>query len=498
MDYNFVALGIKHGVAINEDNTMSQWGDEEVNQRDDFDEDIKVKQVACGGDFSVAIKEDSTIIQWGDKTHNQRDNFNKDIKVKQVACGGDFSVAIKEDGRLIQWGSSSNSVMKNFPEGVKFKFVSCGVYFSAGIKEDGTLLLWGNVDDNLLQEFTPEFRQLKLKDVACGREDDFIVCIKEDNTVVKLGNIAPPPQGIKCVSVSCGERHVVCIKEDKTLIQWGDETSKQKEHFPESTKVKQISCNVAYSSAITEDDKLIIWGNLDYDNMIYFPNPMYMLQLSTPETLDPNPYPKYNSKIIVKELPSKPFTYKSDTRAFDPVMQTDVTINEAIADQDKPLIVKVGDAFSLIDRTYLKRGISDLSLIRYGCNKTLESVALAETVYGKNPFIYIKGHSAGNFMVLLSELEFVLKSGIQSIELLPSGDEFNTVSNFNSVMRDHYLDYNTRRTNIVSSDHCQEGSQKKVYSINVLKLVKEGGKRRRRTYKKKSKVKKTRRSRNAF
>lgn len=504
-----VACGLYHSVAIKEDGTLVQW-DEDRDQRDDFPEGVKVKAVACGMYHSLAIKEDDTLVQWGATDNSQRKKFPDGVKVKAIAAGGNHSLAIKEDGTLIQWGDTRYYERADFPGEIKVKAVACGAYHSVAIKEDDTLVQWGHKWSGQLDDFPTG---IKVKAVVCGQNES--VAIKEDNTLVQWGPFEDEddsdynprsgfPEDVKVKAVACYDGVFVAIKEDDTMIQWGLQMYSQNRDFPAGVKVKAVAVSRYYCVAIKEDGTLIQWGSSPPPLPIVPPPiapppiapppivpPLERIEQDSSIGEGPNPYPKYATKIVISDLPHKTLSYNADTEVFDLGMYADVKLEEVLADEEKPLIIKTGSTFSALPKSYFRDGIEDGSLIRFGCTRSLGVMVLPNNVYAKNPFVYLKGLQSGNFMVLLAELKLVLDAeDIRAIELTDSGDEFANVAAFNVVIDSDTGDnYHSNPINVVSADHCQAGSAQKVYSITVLDLVKSGGRKKRtrkarRTYKK--------------
>jgi alpha-tubulin suppressor-like RCC1 family protein len=507
MSYQSIACGFRHSVAIREDRSLIQWGNKEYDQLKNYPPpDTKFKKIRAGGTYTVAIKDDDTLIQWGDDTENERQNLPPpDTKVKEVNGGSNHSLAIKDDDTLIQWGDERGEKKKNFPPpGTKVKAIACGDGHSIAIKDDDTLIQWGANDENQNHDFPPP--STKVKAISCGFNHS--LAIKDDDTLIQWGDTSAeqdnkfPPPSTKVKAIACGSFHCVAIKDDDTLIQWGNDSVDQlKDLPPPGTKVKAVACGNTHCVAIKDDGTLIQWGNTDSDQRDGFPGvtldvtPIKKLEAATPEVLDPNPYPKYLKKLPDTPLPKKPFNYKSDTKASDPIMGDDIPIDSILADDEHPLIIKVGDTLTVLPRDYLKSGIDDGSLIRFGCNKALGLAVYPANIYGKNPLLYIKGLVSGNFAVLLDEAVKVLDDlSIKAIELTDSGDEFTTVTSFHSVYDPSTnLNYYGSQVNLVGADHCQAGSSQKIYKITTLDLVKTGGRRKRKTYRKKKLISKKKR-----
>jgi hypothetical protein len=129
-NWNLVALGEAHTVAIKTDGTLWCWG--------------RTVEGQCGNNSSIANLPVTT--------------FAGGTDWKQVSCGYRHTTAIKTDGTLWTWGRSYNGQLGNnaintsvnrctpvttFAGGTNWKQVSGGYKHTAAIKTDGTLWVWG-------------------------------------------------------------------------------------------------------------------------------------------------------------------------------------------------------------------------------------------------------------------------------------------------------------------------------------------------------------------
>lgn len=189
-----------------------------------------------------------------------------------------------------------------------------------------------------------------------------------------------------------------------------------------------------------------------------------------------NPYPRFNAKIVTSPLPRRIVNYAEGTTASDPLMGGDIPIDDVLADADNPILLKSGEAYYVLYREPTNNGIADGSLIKYACIRDLPGIVSPIDVYGRNPFVYITGPGGGNYMVLYEELKIVLEDpSIKAIELTPR-DVIQNVSSFNSIVKERSLNYLGVDLNeddaLVGADHCQAGTDKPLYSITILNLVK--------------------------
>lgn len=220
--------------------------------------------------------------------------------------------------------------------------------------------------------------------------------------------------------------------------------------------------------------------------------PVQQIAADTPSAFDSDPYPAYATEINVGELPVKAQPYGKDTKAFDTIAQEDVLLDEVITNPES-ILIKLGDKYEVYNLEFLKQSIENGGGIFYACNKSLGGTALPADIYGKNPLFLFRGSAM--FYVLLAEVQSLLaKPEVRAIELTPGEVEFATTASIKNVMKELGKNYYNEAINIVSGDHCQSGSNKKLYKITILNLEKQAGGRRKRTHRKKKQARRARKS----
>lgn len=500
-----IAAGAYHNIAISEDGYMTQWGEEEQFQYNDFPEMEQVKAASAGLYHSVALKEDGSILQWGKLPRGPKPRGVKSLeglKLKQISCGPNHTVGLTNDGTVIQWGSESSGQAQFFPpKTFKAIMVSAGFAHNVAIQPSGRIYEWGATSTEIKMNVHNPPKD-KVKYVSSGYFHS--VAIREDGSLLQWilmdqgQGAGIPTEGVYKI-VSCGANHSVAIKEDGTLVQWGDTTKGQMNDFPPAgTKVVAVACGMNHCVAITEDGRLIQWGADDHGQRDNMPDSgasesnsetaLQRLEEAYEETPKPNPYPELAEKITGDALPSGSFSYTKNTTAFNASMYENVSLESGFKDEGNPLIVKIGGNYSLIDRDYIRNTIKDFSGIRYACTKVLSLAVYPKNIYGKNPLYYMKGLAGGsNFLVVLSEIQAVLDRNIKVIELVP-GTQLAAVSNFSAVYDNGDYNFLGKLVNSTGIDHCQKGSPQILYRIKILKEAgsssSRGGKLA-KTYKKK-------------
>lgn len=191
-DWDMVATGGSHVVALKNNGTLWTWGcnqygqlgngtngtrvvtnnvpeyldDNHVNSPRQIGIDSNWVFVATKGNFTMAIKRDGSLWAWGGNEYGQLGlgtvsevvniptRVGTDADWESVAPGANHTVAIKRNGTLWSWGSNGNgqlgtgtALSRSAPGQIgtdaAWSSASSGEFFSIAIKDDGTLWTWG-------------------------------------------------------------------------------------------------------------------------------------------------------------------------------------------------------------------------------------------------------------------------------------------------------------------------------------------------------------------
>lgn len=308
------ASGLSHTIAVRANGTLWAWGDNSSGQLGDAaivdnttPQQISVTQPAsasnnwnmvAAGDFhTLALKADGTLWAWGDNAFGQlgigtadpgkglptqvvtSNPGNFDRNWKSVAAGGSHSIGLQADGTLWAWGDNGSGQLGdpflvgsvNAPSQIvnltpptpgynsSWVAVTAGLGHSIALQSDGTLWAWGsnftgqlgngdatlpNPPDQTSPVSVINAGGAPYVGVAAG--DSFSVARRTDgslwswgsNTAGQLGigasdpdpfNPVPHPTPLREVtaaadwtSVSVGGQHAVAIKTSGILDAWGD------------------------------------------------------------------------------------------------------------------------------------------------------------------------------------------------------------------------------------------------------------------------------------
>ncbi|XP_071362182.1 probable E3 ubiquitin-protein ligase HERC3 isoform X2 [Trachinotus anak] len=173
---------------------------------------IKVSQVACGGQHSVALTKDGQVYSWGQDSRGQlglekrKPGANSPqhlrslsaIPVVQIAAGGEQSFALSVSGGVIGWGRNDRGQLglgdtKDRPTPTPVHYlnmkktihISCGTDHTAILTKDGGVFTFGSGQygqlghnsfcDELRPRLVAELWGAKVVKIACGRHHTLVL-----------------------------------------------------------------------------------------------------------------------------------------------------------------------------------------------------------------------------------------------------------------------------------------------------------------------------------
>ncbi len=312
-NWQSVATGIFHSIALKKDGTIWTWGYNNTGQIGDgtFVNRFTPTQIGTATDwqaietgdyFCLALKKDGTLWAWGDNTNGQLGDgtFTPKYVPTKVGIDNDWqfinadfnsSLAIKKDGTLWTWGRDNDSKLGNpsasFSQNVPSKVgiannwlgAAMGVNHVVAIRKDGTLWTWGG---NELKQLGDATNGNKTSPVQVGTDnnwrsvaagDGYCLALKKDNTIWSWGDVSsnryigvmgngsfsgngvPVQSGIsEWQSISAGKTHAFAIKNDASLWAWGDNEYGQLGNNTTSTSYARVAISsICITSSVARE-----------------------------------------------------------------------------------------------------------------------------------------------------------------------------------------------------------------------------------------------------
>lgn len=178
----------------------------------------------------------------------------------------------------------------------------------------------------------------------------------------------------------------------------------------------------------------------------------------------------------------KEVVYIEEPMCYHIIEMEDMSVLQAICQGD--VVFKLGNSYIATDKKNLDSDVEDRTTIRFKCNRELDGAPRMRDVDGTEYYLL---QLTGNVLVDRQNFGNLLWTPYPVFELVESGTTFPFTASATSVLAEGGYDRSVVGTevNIVSADHCQAGSDRKLYTVVPLVLKRgratQGGKKRRKT-----------------
>jgi alpha-tubulin suppressor-like RCC1 family protein len=237
--------GVKHMIAITEDNKLYIWGDNEFGQLGNGTNDNcfvpqmpeklmdeRIIDISCGNYHSLVLSECGRIYAWGHNGYGQIGNEcdNKcqlipvkieslaKVKIISISCGRFHSMALSDKGCVYSWGNNSwgqlgftNIIGSNTPKLLELfdetnekyfiEKISCGRYYSLLLSREGDIYGFGSnslgqLGNNYMENhFSPTkiMIQKKFTEIVSHKDCNISVALSIDGVFYIWGDCETDP-----------------------------------------------------------------------------------------------------------------------------------------------------------------------------------------------------------------------------------------------------------------------------------------------------------------
>lgn len=157
---------------------------------------------------------------------------------------------------------------------------------------------------------------------------------------------------------------------------------------------------------------------------------------------------------------------------FNPIAAMELPFDDVYNDEEEVNVVfKLGTQYFALPVARLQQSVEERTDIHYACRRQLHGAPRSEDVDHENPFFLLRG--IGIYMIPLEHIMYILRNPDQRLyELIDTGVTKKFTAGYTSVIaRGHNRDGAGRPVDIVSADHCQEGTARKIYTLKALRIV---------------------------
>jgi hypothetical protein len=194
----------------------------------------------------------------------------------------------------------------------------------------------------------------------------------------------------------------------------------------------------------------------------------------------------FGNEPALPPLETVEITYTTEPIVHDYQEMDDFSMLELITGGEQ-LIFKMKDVYNCTPREQLLKYMEDKSNVFYECKREMHGAPFIADIFSETPYYRLR--LGGNFMLPMLDLVRALDSHFSVFELVKVEKKIDFIVSFSSVQVTPGLDGFGRRIDIVSADHCQDGSNQEVYTLKAVKFIhakspSEAGRRRRKTFRK--------------
>ena len=261
--------------------------------------DAKIEYVAAGIDHIVAVDENGKVYCWGSRGLGQFGYFDpKDYpniisepeelrngtidvaNIKKITCGYQETAILMNDGTLYLWGNKNTyQNVELFVDRTDLVDIDFALNYIVGVTEAGNSVytgkrgLYDQYRSNLNEKAVPSREYLKGRKIIAVYATSNNVCIElEDGSVAFAGDFAAnstlmPPlhDGERFVTLCSGTYHYTGLTTEGRVLSWGGNILNQTEVPDDLAGTTRVYGGAFQSYAVNENNELVgKWGLKGY------------------------------------------------------------------------------------------------------------------------------------------------------------------------------------------------------------------------------------------
>ena len=438
-----ISTGRYHLAALRDDNTVVFWGI----KRAEFSpaECSNAQNVACGDMFTAIHNSNGSVILKPQFTGAARDiSAMPPGTVADKICAGNNFVACLQGGKIVVYGAKFSPS----PSKITFVDVFCGPLFVMGLSDKGDIHAWG-IRGQTIPALPAGLGPIQF----AAANNDTVVVIKADGTLAAAGPLAAPSGKFKFV-YGFGS-YFLGIKTDDTVVSWGHKGFA----LPADLTVKYVCGGPAYALCVDMDDNVLSFGRGDYGEVAvpveYGPPKVF----ESVEEMEPPVI------VLSLETATKPVTIPNIPMVSDVIEGAEVSVVDFLmVHQGDSCVFEHAGSQSGTTKSFLKNELESGNSIFYKClarknfNPPAEHGTFDPDNVVNQPFVKLALN--GTFYVSVEDA-LKLFGAHQFWRLVPTTTVLEFTSGHAAAVAGGP---------VVGSDHCQDGTQKRIHRLQPYVL----------------------------
>jgi alpha-tubulin suppressor-like RCC1 family protein len=219
--------------------------------------------LASGYHFNLALQQDGTISAWGENCCGQTNVPASLTDAVAVACGSSFALGLTSNGNVTAWGDNSAG-QTQIPTGLSnVVAIAAGSTHAMALKNDGSVSVWGNTN-YALTTVPANLSNV----VAISARQDHCIALTAGGDVFCWGNnysgmSTVPSTLTNVVAIAAAGYVSFALRDDDKLVAWGESSYNLTNFANTLPKVFSIAGGIEHAVAVLPDGTAVGWGNSD-------------------------------------------------------------------------------------------------------------------------------------------------------------------------------------------------------------------------------------------
>lgn len=233
-NYQTIAAGVRHSVAIQNNGEMMYTGSNDYNQCNISDwKNENIVSVDCGGVVTVGLKDNGKVLVATNYSDFDEQRWKQWEDVVAVSAGYAYIIGLKQDGTVVGEGHDAGDGQLDIDSWKDIIAIATGWRHTVGLAADGTVHITGYRSASQLRQIANHKENwTDIIAIAAGGGDTdpsngngHTVGLKSNGTVVAVGDNTYGQCNVNgwtdIISIAAGDSHTVGLRADGTVLITG-------------------------------------------------------------------------------------------------------------------------------------------------------------------------------------------------------------------------------------------------------------------------------------